>query len=133
MGFLDKIGQELQKLAKPHPDSYKASGDLLQRFEPADTEELTANGEAQLSFIRQRSFRGNARNFRIMVDGREAAKIPLDSQLSLRVEPGIHQIYIKLDTLKSQILNVKAEAGKRYCFDIACTMEDGMIFRRVEE
>jgi hypothetical protein len=136
MSFLDQIGQKLKmegaKLLKPNPGQYSMKTDLIDRFESVDEQALADRGEAMLSFIRERCIRGNARNFQIMLDDREAAKIRLDSQCHITCEPGFHKLYIKLDRLTSQVINVKAEAGKRYCFDIACTIDDGMIFQRVE-
>ena len=38
-----------------------------------------------------------------------------------------------MDSLTSPVVNLKAEAGQRYYFDIACTMNEGMILQRIEE
>jgi len=129
MKFWNKLG----KMLKPHPDLYRTAVDLIDRFEPADEKALADSGEAMLSFLREHCIRGNARQFQIVLDGREAARLRLDAQCSLTCEPGFHKLYVKLDTLKSPILNLKAEAGRRYFFDIACTMEDGMILQHVED
>ena len=137
MSFLEKIGQKLKeegaKMLKPHADQYRMANNLMERFEPVDQGTLAENGEAMLSFIRERCIRGNARKFQIVLDGRTAEKISLDGQCHITCPPGFHKLYIKLDSLKSPIVNIKAEAGQRYYFDIACTMEDGMICKRIEE
>lgn len=129
MSFLKKFSQIL----KPHPDQYRMAPNLLERFEPADERALADSGKAMLSFLREHCIRGNARNFHIFLDGRSVERIGLDGQCSIVCEPGIHRLYVKLDSLTSPLLNIKTEAGKRYFFDIACTMNDGMILQRVEK
>lgn len=119
-------------MAKSHPDSYVMGTDILERFQDINEQELEHSGGALLSFFRERSFRGNARKFRIYLDGREAGQIGMDSQCSIPCQPGFHKLFIKLDSLKSPLLNIKAEAGKRYYFDIACTMEDGMVLKQLK-
>lgn len=129
MSFLDKLGKGL---LKPHPDTYQAKTDIRKRFDAVDEEKLSKDGEAMLSFYRQRCIRGNIRSFQILVDGVPASKIEMEKQCNILCEPGFHKIHIKLDTMKSQILNLKAEAGVRYFFEIACTMEEGLILKQVE-
>lgn len=129
MGFLDQFN----KMLKPHPDQYIQASNLMDRFEPVDEKVLAESGEAVLSFIRERCIRGNARRFQIYLDGRVVEKISMDAQCSVFCEPGFHKLYVKLDSLTSPVVNVKAEAGQRYYFDIACTMNDGMILQRIEE
>ena len=90
-------------------------------------------GEAMLSFLREHCIRGNARKFRIFLDGREVERISLDSQCHVSCSVGFHKVYVKLDSLTSPVVNLKAEAGQRYYFDIACTMNEGMILQRIEE
>ena len=119
MSFLKKFSQIL----KPHPDQYRMAPNLLERFEPADERALADSGKAMLSFLREHCF----------LDGRSVERIGLDGQCSIVCEPGIHRLYVKLDSLTSPLLNIKTEAGKRYFFDIACTMNDGMILQRVEK
>ena len=137
MGFLDNLGQKMKsegvKLLKPYPDQYMEKKDLLERFETVDEKALSESSEALFSVIRERCIRGNARRFQIFLDGQEVFKISMDAQCSISCGPGFHKIYVRLDSLTSQVLNVKAEAGKRYFFDIACTMNDGMILRRIED
>lgn len=137
MSFLEKLGQKLKaegaSMMKPHADQYRMVENLTERFEPVDEVALAERGEAMLSFIREHCIRGNARKFQIMLDGRVAEKISLDAQCHITCPPGFHKLYIKLDSLTSPVVNIKAEAGQRYYFDIACTMEDGMICKRVEE
>lgn len=128
MDFLDKFGQML----RPHPDQYRMDPNLIDRFDPIDERELADSGKVMLSFLREHCIRGNARKFHIFLDGRMVEKISLDGQCSIVCEPGFHKLYVKLDSLTSSLMNVKTEAGKRYCFDIACTMNDGMLLRRVE-
>ena len=110
----------------------KGSG-LLERFEPIDEKTFAHRGEAMLSFLREHCIRGNARKFRIFLDGREVERISLDSQCHVSCSVGFHKVYVKLDSLTSPVVNLKAEAGQRYCFDIACTMNEGMILQRIEE
>lgn len=129
MGILDPF----KKMLKPHPDQYTQASNLIDRFEPADKKALEENGQAMLSFIREHCIRGNARKFQIYLDGRATEKISLDAQCSILCDPGFHKLHVKLDSLTSPVLNVKAEAGQRYYFDIACTMNDGMILQRIEE
>ncbi len=128
MGFLDKLGQML----KAHPDTYRPAANLLERFDPVDEKELEESGEAMLSFLREHCIRGNARKFRIFLDGSEVYRIGLDAQCGILCPPGFHKVYVKLDGLASPVLNIKAEAGRRYYFDIACTMEAGMILQKIE-
>ena len=123
MGFLDKLGQML----KAHPDTYLPAANLLERFDPVDGKELEESGEAMLSFLREHCIRGNARKFRLFLDDREVYRIGLDAQCGILCPPGFHKLYVKLDGLTSPVVNVKAEAGRRYYFSIACTMEAGMI------
>ena len=136
MGFLDKLGQKLKeeatRLAKPPSASGIGAEKLLEHFEPADEKVLEEKGEAMLSFFRERCIRGNARKFRIFLDGQEACRIRMEDQCGILCEPGFRRVYVKLDTLTSSVLNLKAEAGKRYYFVIACTMEDGMILKQIE-
>lgn len=129
MSFLD----QLAKMLRPHPDQYIQTANLIDRFEPVDEKMMADSGQAVLSFIREHCIRGNARKFQIYLDGRPTEKISLDGQCSIPCEPGFHKLYVKLDSLTSRVLNVKAEAGQRYYFDIACTMNDGMILQRIEE
>ena len=137
MSFLEKLGQKLKaegaNILKPHADQYRMAENLAERFEPVDEGALVERGEAMLSFIREHCIRGNARKFQIMLDGRVAGKISLDAQCHINCSPGFHKLYVKLDSLKSPVVNIKAEAGQRYYFNIACTMEDGMICKRMEE
>lgn len=127
MGFLDQFAKAL----KPRPE-YTPAANLADRFEPVDEKALAESGEAALSFIREHCIRGNARKFQIYLDGRMAGKISLDGQCHISCQPGFHKLYVKLDSLTSPVLNVKAEAGQRYYFDIACTMNDGMILQKIE-
>ncbi len=129
MSFLNKLGAGL---LKPHPDTYQAKTDIRERFDAVDEEKLSEEGNSMLSFYRQRCIRGNIRSFQILVDGAAASKIEMEKQCNILCEPGFHKIYIKLDTLKSQILNIKTEPGTRYFFEIACTMEEGLILKQIE-
>ena len=140
MKFLENVGEKLKmeakKILSPHPDQYIQKQAGLSRvgaFEDADKKALEESGEALLCFFRECCIRGNARKFRVFLDNKEVFRISMDTKCSISCEPGIHKIYVKLDSLTSQILNMKAAAGKRYCFDIACTMEDGMILRQVQD
>ena len=136
MEFLNNLKQKLKKDIKSErlrPNTYRVMENLQGCFELIDEQELKGSGRALLSFIRERHIRGHARKFRIYLDGVEVQKIRMEEQCDIWCEPGIHRVYIKLDTLTSSVLNVKTEAGKRYYFDIACTMNEGMILRHVEQ
>lgn len=136
MEFLDKLKQKLKsegaKMLKSRPDEHRPAANLSKRFDPIDEKALEESGEAMLSFIREHCIRGNARKFRIFLDGSEVYRIALDAQCGILCPPGFHKLYVKLDSLTSPVLNVKAEAGRRYCFSIACTMEAGMILEKIE-
>ena len=109
-----------------------AKTDTRERFDAVDEEKLSHDGEAMLSFYRQQGIRGHIRSFQIILDGAPVSKIEMEKQCNILCEPGFHKIHIKLDTMKSQIWNLKAEAGVRYFFEIACTMEEGLILKQVE-
>ena len=101
-------------------------------FRPVSAEELAGMDGALLSFWRERCFRGNARKFRIMMDGAEIERIANEETRELICPPGIHQFHIQLDGMKSPAVNVKTEQGERYCFHIRCTMEEGMYLARID-
>lgn len=109
------------------------SAQFMERFETVDDKALLDSGEAMLSFWRERCIRGNARKFRIFLDDREVKRISLDGQCHVSCPAGFHKVYVKLDSLTSPVTNLKTEAGQRYYFDIACTMNEGMILQRIEE
>ncbi len=129
MNFLKKMGETF---LKPHSDISQTKTDVLEKFDEVDEEKDLQKGMSLLSFYRQRCIRGNIRSFQIFLDGGMAAKIDMEKQCHLLCEPGFHKVYIKLDTMKSQILNVKTEPDTRYFFEIACTMEEGLILRQLE-
>jgi hypothetical protein len=120
-------------LLKTRPKEKAASGGMLGRFAAVPPERLAAMDGALLSFVRERSFRGNARNFRILMDGHEIGRIENDAFLDIPCPPGIHSLHIRLDRMTSAVINLKAEQGRRYYFDIVCTMEEGLCFTRIED
>lgn len=102
-------------------------------FDTVDLKLAAEKRYAIISFYRKRSFRGNARNFRIFLDYSEVAKINMEKCCNIICEEGFHSVFVKLDSLTSPVQNIKTEAGKRYCFTVSCTMDEGMVVKSAND
>ncbi|RQD73085.1 MAG: hypothetical protein D5S03_13415 [Desulfonatronospira sp. MSAO_Bac3] len=53
-----------------------------------------------------------ARNYGILVDGKEVAEIGNDSEVAIDVDPGAHKVQLKIDWCRSPVIDIEVSQGK---------------------
>lgn len=81
-----------------------------------------------LFFHRSRSFRGHLRDIRLYVDNEPVISIANEENIMYKCSPGMHTVYARLDSLRSQVINFKAAENAKYCFEVVLTMNEGLCF-----
>ena len=61
---------------------------------------------------RDGTWQGLLRSYTVLVDGETAGKVAYDSEISLPVSPGTHQVRMKIDWCGSPTLSVSVGAGE---------------------